>query len=44
MDAIGLDWSEDQISEWSFSVCIMITAQRTGTERNVTQMMPVVLA
>ena len=36
-DAMGLDQSEDWISEWSFLVSIMIAAQRTGTERNVTQ-------
>ena len=36
-DAMGLDWGEDRISEWSFSVSIMIAAQRTGTERNVAQ-------
>ena len=34
-DAMGSDWSEDQISEWSFLVSIMIAARRTGTERNV---------
>ena len=36
MDVMGLDWSEDWILEWSFLVSIMITARRTGTERNVT--------
>ena len=36
MDAMGLDQSEDQISEWSFLVSIMIVVWRTGTERNVT--------
>ena len=36
-DAMGSDWSEDQISEWSFLVSIMIAAQRMGTERNVAQ-------
>ena len=30
MDAMGSDWSEDWMSEWSFSVSIMITAWRTG--------------
>ena len=35
-DAMGLDQSEDQISEWSFSVSIMIAAWGTGMERNVT--------
>ena len=34
-DAMGLDRSEDRILEWSFSVSIMIAAQRTGMERNV---------
>ena len=34
-DAIGLDWSEDWILEWSFLVSIMIVVQRMGTERNV---------
>ena len=34
-DVMGSDWSEDQILEWSFSVSIMITAWRTGMERNV---------
>ena len=34
---MGSDRSEDQISEWSFSVSIMITVWRTGTERKVTQ-------
>ena len=34
-DAMGSDRSEDWISEWSFSVSIMIAVQRTGTERNV---------
>ena len=34
-DAMGSDRSEDQISEWSFLVSIMIAARRTGTERNV---------
>ena len=34
---MGSDWSEDQISEWSFLVSIMIAAQRMGTERNVAQ-------
>ena len=34
-DAMGLDQSEDRILEWSFSVSIMIAAQRTGTERKV---------
>ena len=28
MDAMGLDRSEDQMSEWSSSVSIMIVAQR----------------
>ena len=37
MDAMGSDRSEDQISEWSFSVSIMIVAWRMGTERKVTQ-------
>ena len=37
MDAMGLDRSEDQMSEWSSSVSIMIVAQRTGMERNVAQ-------
>ena len=37
MDAMGLDWSEDQILEWSFLMSIMITAWKTGTERKVTQ-------
>ena len=37
MDAVGLDRSEDRISEWSFLVSIMIAARRTGMERNVTQ-------
>ena len=32
-DAMGLEWSEDQISEWSFSVSMMIVAWRTGMER-----------
>ena len=36
MDAMGSDWSEYQISEWSFSVSIMIAVRRTGMERNVT--------
>ena len=36
-DAMGSDWSEDQISEWSFLVSIRIAAQRMGTERNVAQ-------
>ena len=35
MDAMGSDQSEDWILEWSFSVSIIIAAQRTGTERNV---------
>ena len=34
-DAMGLDQSEDQISEWSFLVSIMIMAWRMGMERNV---------
>ena len=34
-DAMGSDQSEDRILEWSFSVSIMIVAQRTGMERNV---------
>ena len=33
--AMGSDWSEDQISEWSFLVSIIIAAQRTGMERKV---------
>ena len=37
MDAMGSDRSEDQISEWSFSVSIMIAVWRTGTERKVAQ-------
>ena len=37
MDAMGLDQSEDQISEWSFLVSIMIMARRTGMERKVAQ-------
>ena len=37
MDVMGSDWSEDQILEWSFSVSIMITVWRMGTERNVAQ-------
>ena len=36
-DAMGLDQSEDQMSEWSSSVSIMIMAQRMGMERNVAQ-------
>ena len=36
-DAMGSDWSEDWISEWSFSVSILIVAWRLGTERNVAQ-------
>ena len=35
MDAMGSDWSEDWISEWSFSVSIMIAVRRTGMERKV---------
>ena len=35
MDAMGSDRSEDWISEWSFSVSIMIAAQRTEMERKV---------
>ena len=35
MDAMGSDWSEDWISEWSFLVSIMIAAWRMETERNV---------
>ena len=34
-DAMGSDRSEDQMSEWSFLVSIMIMAWRTGVERNV---------
>ena len=34
-DAMGSDQSEDWILEWSFSVSIMIAAQRMGTERKV---------
>ena len=34
-DAMGSDESEDWISEWSFSVFIMIMAQRMGMERKV---------
>ena len=37
MDAMGSDRGEDWMSEWSFSVSIMITAWRTGMERNVAQ-------
>ena len=37
MDAMGSDRSEDQISEWSFLVSIMIVAWRMGAERNVAQ-------
>ena len=36
MDAMGLDWSEDWILEWSFLVFIMTAAWRMGTERTVT--------
>ena len=36
-DAIGLEWSDEQMSEWSFSMSIMIVVHRTGTERNVAQ-------
>ena len=36
-DAMVLDWSEDQMSEWSFLVSIMIVAWRMGMERNVAQ-------
>ena len=36
-DAIGSGGSEDRMSEWSFSMSIMIMVGRTGTERNVTQ-------
>ena len=36
-DAMGLNQSEDRISEWSFLVSIMIVVQRMGTERNVAQ-------
>ena len=36
-DAMGLDQSEDWMSEWSFSVSVLITVWRMGTERNVTQ-------
>ena len=35
MDAMGEDQSEDQISEWSFSVSIMIVARRMWMERKV---------
>ena len=34
-DAMGLDWSEDWMSEWSFLVSMMIVAQRMGMERKV---------
>ena len=34
-DAMGLDQSEDQMLECSFSVSIMIAAQRMGMEMNV---------
>ena len=37
MDAMGSDQSEDRMSEWSFSVSILIVAWRIGTERNVAQ-------
>ena len=36
-DVIILEQSEDWISEWSFSMSIMIMAQRTGMERNGAQ-------
>ena len=32
---MGLDQSENQMSEWSFSVSMMIAAWRMGMERNV---------
>ena len=35
VDAMGLDQSEDRISEWSFLVSIMIAVWRMGMERNV---------
>ena len=37
VDVMGSEWSEDQISEWSFLMSIMIVMQRTGMERNVAQ-------
>ena len=34
-DVIGLEQSDKQISEWSFSMSMMIAAHRAGMERNV---------
>ena len=36
-DTMGLDQSEDQMSEWSFLVSMMIMVWRMGTERKVSQ-------
>ena len=45
MDAMGSDWSEDQISEWSFLVSIMIVVRRMGWRgKSLREMKPVVLA
>ena len=35
VDAIGLEWSDEWMSEQSFSMSMMIAACRVGTERNV---------
>ena len=34
-DAIGLEQSDEQMSEWSFLMSMMIMARRAGTERKV---------
>ena len=34
-DAIGLEWSDERMSEWSFSMSMMIAVHRVGTERKV---------
>ena len=34
-DAIGSEWSDERMLEWSFSMSMMIMACRAGTERNV---------
>ena len=36
-DAIGSEWSDKRMSEWSFSMSMMIAACRVGMERNVMQ-------
>ena len=36
-DAMGLNWSDNRMLEWSFLVSIIIAAQRMGMGRNVAQ-------